>query len=111
MQLVGDYEPLPFKFNGAAKGVLTRNQFGYSVGGPIIKDKLLFFNSTEWIRVRSSSSVISLVPTPDLLARTASATRTFFNAFPLGTPINGRLITRGEPTGRTASTPTRRRGR
>jgi hypothetical protein len=91
--------------NGADKGVFTRNQFGYSVGGPIIKDKLLFFNSTEWIRVRSASSVISLVPTPEFLARTSAATQNFFSGFPLGTPINGTLITRGQITGLNAGGP------
>ncbi|HKP87649.1 MAG TPA: TonB-dependent receptor [Blastocatellia bacterium] len=82
--------------NGNKKGVFTRNQFGYSIGGPIIKDKLLFFNSTEWIRVRSSAPTISLVPTPQLLANTSAATQNFFNAFQLATPINGRTITRGD---------------
>src|SRR5205085_1006531 len=85
--------------NGAPKGVFTRNQFGYSIGGPIIKDKLLFFNSTEWIRVRSTGSFISIVPTPEFIAQTSAATRSFFNGFQLATPINGRLITRGEITG------------
>ena len=32
----------------------TRNQFGYSIGGPIVKNKLFFFSSTEWTRVRSN---------------------------------------------------------
>jgi outer membrane receptor protein involved in Fe transport len=91
--------------NGVEKGVFTRNQFGYSVGGPIIKDKVLFFNSTEWIRVRSTTSFISLVPTPQLLSNTSSATQNFFNAFSLDTPINGRIITRGEIPGLNAAGP------
>jgi outer membrane receptor for ferrienterochelin and colicin len=33
--------------NGIPKQVFTRNQFGYSFGGPIVKDKLFFFSSTE----------------------------------------------------------------
>ena len=36
---------------GLPKGVYTRNQFGFDVGGPILKDKLFFFGSTEWTRV------------------------------------------------------------
>ena len=82
--------------NGVKKGVFTRNQFGYSVGGPIKKDKLFFFNSTEWIRVRSNTAFISLVPTEQLIANTSAATRNFFNAFTLDTPINGRTIRRAD---------------
>ena len=91
--------------NGNRKGVFTRNQFGYSIGGPIIKDKLQFFNSTEWIRVRSTTPFLSIVPTPEFLAQTSAATRNFFNAFPLATPINGGVITRGEITGLNAGGP------
>ena len=81
---------------GLPKGVFTRNQFGYDIGGPVIKDKLLFFSSTEWTRVRSSGSVINLVPTPQLLALTSPATQTFFNAYKLVRPINGTILTVGD---------------
>src|SRR5262249_41848590 len=41
--------------NSLPKGIYDRNQFGYSIGGPIAKNKLFFFANTEWIRVRSGA--------------------------------------------------------
>ncbi len=41
---------------------VTRNQFGYSIGGPVKKDKLFFFNNIEWIRVRSSARRTVWIP-------------------------------------------------
>jgi outer membrane receptor protein involved in Fe transport len=82
--------------NGLPKSVFTRNQFGYAVGGRIIENKLFFFSSTEWTRVRSSGEVISLVPTPELLAASNARTQAYFNAFQLVTPINGTIHTVGE---------------
>src|SRR5262249_6270739 len=82
--------------NGIPKGVFTRNQFGYAVGGKVIRDKLFFFSSTEWTRVRSNGEVISLVPTPQLLAASSANTQNFFNAFHLVTPINGAVHTVGD---------------
>ena len=38
------------------KGTYTRNQFGYAAGGPIMKNKLFIFESTEWTRVRSAAT-------------------------------------------------------
>jgi outer membrane receptor protein involved in Fe transport len=66
---------------GIAKPGFTRNQFGYSVGGPVKKDKLFFFQSTEWLRVRSSATAIINVPTPQLIASADANTQQFFSAF------------------------------
>jgi len=67
--------------NDIAKSVFVRNQFGYSIGGPIKKDKLFFFSDTEWTRIRSAATQLAWVPTPQLIALTAPNTQAFFNAY------------------------------
>jgi len=47
------------------KDVLRRNDFGYSLGGPIKKDKLFFFLSQEWNIERRGQTRQSCVPTAD----------------------------------------------
>lgn len=91
---------------GVRKGSLTGNQFGYAIGGRLIPDKLFFFNSTEGNLIRSRENRVALVPTAALLAASAPATGAFFGAFPLSTPINGRIFSvadvlalTGTPTG------------
>jgi hypothetical protein len=43
----------------------VRNQFGYSIGGPIIKNKTFFFFNNEFQRFRTSLTGTATVPTQD----------------------------------------------
>src|SRR5467141_1261605 len=86
--------------NGVPKGHYVRNQFGYGVGGPLIKEKLFFFQSTEFTRVRSSASSLSLVPTPELLALTAPNVQAYFNKYGGATAPFISTITKGDIPGR-----------
>jgi hypothetical protein len=82
---------------GFPRGAFTRNQFGYALGGPILKNRLFFFQSTEWTRVRSEQTVLTLLPTPQYIAASAPATQDYFAK--LGgssSPINGPIITKAD---------------
>jgi hypothetical protein len=48
---------------GKEKEPLSVHDFGYTLGGPLIKDKLHFFVSQEWNRERRGTVRTSLVPT------------------------------------------------
>jgi len=54
--------------NGVPKARYARNQFGYSFGGPIVKNKLFFFSTTEWTRVRSAANILQAIIDPQLIA-------------------------------------------
>jgi hypothetical protein len=47
---------------------LDYNNFGYTIGGPVVKEKMFFFWSQEWRRItRSPASVTATVPNPEWL--------------------------------------------
>ncbi|HEY6293912.1 MAG TPA: TonB-dependent receptor [Terriglobia bacterium] len=51
-------------FDPAQSPELARNQFGFAVGGPILRDKAYFFGSTDFLRDREGLSQLASVPTP-----------------------------------------------
>jgi len=71
---------------GNAKGTYTRNQFGAAVGGPVMKNKLFFFGTGEWIKVRSAAVVTAGVPTPQFLAASAANIQSYFSTYGAGAP-------------------------
>jgi carboxypeptidase family protein/TonB-dependent receptor-like protein len=65
---------------GQPRDHFNRNQFGYSVGGPIIKNRVFFFQSTEWTRVRSALNSQQFILDPAFIALTAPNTQSYFNS-------------------------------
>ena len=57
---VGFFKPL-----GGVKPPLHQNQFGLTVGGPIVKNKLFAFADYEGFRVKSGSLIFASIPTAD----------------------------------------------
>jgi hypothetical protein len=45
----------------------NRNEFGGSIGGPIVRDKLFFFFTTEDLRLVQSTAAITEQPSPEML--------------------------------------------
>ena len=65
------------------KPALRQNDFGGTLGGPIIHDKTFFFFSYEGLRVRQPETARILVPSLDLRASTLPSVAPFLNAYPL----------------------------
>src|ERR1700722_16543974 len=66
---------------GLDKPIFVRNQFGYSLGGPVKKNKLFFFSSTEWTRVRSAANNTAIVLDPSFIGTAAANSQATFSAY------------------------------
>lgn len=89
------------------KNELRRNDFGYTIGGPIVKDKVFFFWSQEWNKMKEGQTTSNRVPTANEKAGDFSAIRACPNAVSqLGWPSDkaGNAINLQLPTGAPAST-------
>lgn len=54
---------------GSKKPTYRQNQFGATLGGPVIKDKTFFFGSFQGTRIRLGQSYVQSVPSRDLIER------------------------------------------
>ena len=69
------------------KNKLRRNDFGYTIGGPIKKDKVFFFFSEEWNKqIFGATSTLASRPLPKRaeISRTSPLVRPVSTAFRLG---------------------------
>jgi Carboxypeptidase regulatory-like domain/TonB dependent receptor len=81
----------------APKGIYVRNDFGYNVGGPIIKNKLFASFFEEFVRVRSASSQVADVFDPAFISLLPANDQAYFAKFGTGAaPSSGSPVTAGE---------------
>src|SRR5205823_5174901 len=71
-------------FDGSTKSPLRLNQFGGSIGGPIIRDKMFFFADYEGLRQNAAINLIATVPSAAARARAVPSIAGVVNSFPVG---------------------------
>jgi len=94
---------------GRARPILTRNQFGATAGGPVVKDRAFFFISYQGTRERNGASLTNSMTTPNIPAgltadRSAGALLTLARAYGLEQidPVSLALLQAKRPNGQYA---------
>jgi hypothetical protein len=65
-------------YGGVPKGHFSQNQFGGTIGGPIIRNRTFFFASYEALLSSEAETVLSTVPTPQMKTGNFSAVATTY---------------------------------
>ena len=81
------------KANDVSKPNFVRNDFTFTGGGPVIKDKTFFFAALEGVRVRSSGQNFWWLPTQQFLANAAPNMVQYLQAGNLPSPNSDAVIT------------------
>ncbi len=71
-------------FSGSNKDKLRLNQFGGSLGGPIVKDKLFVFGSYEALRQRTATPFVETTLSPLARSLAVASIQPLLSAFPSG---------------------------
>lgn len=71
-------------FDRSDKSPLRLNQFGGSLGGPIVRDRLFFFASYEGLRQHAGFNLLGQVPSAAARARAVPSIQPLLAAFPAG---------------------------
>ena len=69
--------------DGFEKPPLRHNNFGATLGGPIIRDRTFFFASYEGLRMMQPGSISTLVPSMSLRESVPAGLRPLLDAFPI----------------------------
>src|SRR5690606_4706005 len=88
------FTPFNTETNTKEKTKLVQNQFGFAVGGPILKDELFFFGAYEGLRQRTGRSQRTVVETPEFRQwvienNPGSIAARLFQSFPAPAPTMG----------------------
>ena len=69
--------------NGLAKPDFQRNQFGFSAGGPLVRDRTFFFTTYEGLRENLGQTRTFNVPTDAVRQAAAPLQRSFLDGYPM----------------------------